>query len=169
MDLSIWLDTYDDLYSDFDSKRFSKRLVSEDFLHELKRNVKEVKGTISLLILHLPAEVRKPVAEREILQSLRSYFENQHAFLKTEVSRLFRKGIVMTFTGVLLLTIAAYVNFLAAKSFPYSVVEVILEPAGWFLIWNGLDTIFYETRIRRSGIGFFGRMLGCRIQFDSSN
>ena len=35
-DISLWLDDYDDLFSDFDSRNYLKRRVSEDFLEELK-------------------------------------------------------------------------------------------------------------------------------------
>lgn len=169
MELNIWLDTYDDLYSDFDSRKFSKRLVSEDFIHELKRNAKEVKGAVSVLLLHLPAEVRKPQVEDEILQSLKGYFLRQHMVIKSEVAHIFRKGIAMALVGTLLLIVAAYLHFLNARSFLNSVIQIILEPAGWFLIWNGLDILFYEIRIRRSQLNFFDKIRNCNLQFVSSN
>jgi len=34
-ELSLWLDSYDDIYSDFDARTLLKRRVSEDFIHEL--------------------------------------------------------------------------------------------------------------------------------------
>jgi hypothetical protein len=39
-EISLWLDNYDDIYSDFDSRHFLKRRISEDFLHELRLSKK---------------------------------------------------------------------------------------------------------------------------------
>ncbi len=42
--LSIWLDIYDDIFSDFDSRPFHERALSDDFIHEAKKMAKEKPG-----------------------------------------------------------------------------------------------------------------------------
>ena len=165
MELNIWLDTYDDLYSDFDSRHFSKRLVSEDFIHELKRNAKEIREPISELLLHLPDDVRKPPLEAGIVQSLKQYFQNQHLAIRSEIHHLRRKGLLLTLLGFILMIVAAYVDYINAASFLFSVIRVILEPAGWFLIWNGLETLIYELKTRKVQFLFFEKLNHCNIQF----
>ena len=49
-ELSIWLDSYDDIYSDFDSRQYLKRRVSEDFLYELKNAFRYKKEKINDLV-----------------------------------------------------------------------------------------------------------------------
>ena len=48
--LELWLDSYNDIYSDFDSRHYSKRRISEDFIQELRLGLKHKstpgKGTI---------------------------------------------------------------------------------------------------------------------------
>ena len=39
-ELNLWLDSYDDIYSDFDSSHYLKRRISEDFLYELRTEMK---------------------------------------------------------------------------------------------------------------------------------
>src|ERR1700677_5264902 len=37
LSMNLGLDEYDDIFSDFDARPYSARMLSEDFLHELKR------------------------------------------------------------------------------------------------------------------------------------
>ena len=36
-EIPLWLDNYNDLFSDFDPRHYSNRALSQDFLEELKR------------------------------------------------------------------------------------------------------------------------------------
>ncbi len=165
MELSIWLDTYDDLYSDFDSRHFSRRLVSEDFLHELKRNAKEIREPVTDLVLHIPAAARQLQVEAGIIQSLNTYFQNQYLSIKSEISQFRRRGLMLTLLGFVLLIAAAYLHYIDAASFLFSAIRVILEPGGWFLIWNGLETLIYDMRAKKVQYDFLEKLNGCRIRF----
>lgn len=37
--ISLWIDSYDDIFSDFDPRHFSLRNISDDFLYEVKKGV----------------------------------------------------------------------------------------------------------------------------------
>ena len=39
--ISLWLDDYADIFSDFDPRPFSQRALSDDFLNEAKKVVRE--------------------------------------------------------------------------------------------------------------------------------
>lgn len=165
MELSIWISSYNDLYSDFDSRNFSKRLVSEDFIHELKRNAKEVRGEIKRLWLHLPEQSRVPQIETEITGSLKSFLSNQYQVTKDEISQLRKKGVLMSLLGFLLLIAAAAVHYADDGSFLFSALRVIIEPAGWFLSWNGFDTLLYDVRSKRIPFIIFEKLKQSDIIF----
>ncbi len=57
-ELSLWLDEYADIYSDFDSRHYSKRRISTDFLNELKTALKYKDEKSDTLVLILPKEKR---------------------------------------------------------------------------------------------------------------
>lgn len=57
-EISLWLDSYDDIYSDFDSHHYLKRRISEDFLHELRVEMKYKEHHGGDLVLLLPQERR---------------------------------------------------------------------------------------------------------------
>jgi len=52
------LDYYDDIYSDFDSRHYLKRRISEDFLFELRNALKYKRERVLDLLLLLPEQVR---------------------------------------------------------------------------------------------------------------
>jgi len=65
--LRLWLDSYNDLYSDFDSRHFGRRRISEDFMHELRQAMTSEYATSKDLILLLPQKERQPETEKQII------------------------------------------------------------------------------------------------------
>jgi len=166
-EVSLWLDTYDDLYSDFDPRPFGKRLVSLDFINELRRNTREFSSGPIQLALYVPDALRKNEWEKEIKASLENYFIRQLSSAEHSLRRIVQQGIIMMLTGIALLLIASFVMFKSYSGFLPTALLVILEPAGWFLLWNGLDNIFYESRDKKRDLNFFTKMQDCEIQFRS--
>jgi len=166
-EISIWLDTYDDLYSDFDSRKFSKRMVSEDFIYELKRNSKEMEAAPFKIVLSIPENVRRPELEPEIIDGLKKVFQKQFAFHDNQVKSLIRKGFIMTTIGAMLLLLAAFILIKHYTRASLNILQVILEPPSWFLIWTGLDDIFYESREKKEERAFYKKMQLGEIEFRS--
>ena len=167
-EISIWLDTYDDIYSDFDSRRFSKRMVSEDFIYELERNSKEMELKPFKIILLLPDHLRKAELESEIIESLKFFFRKQFDYFNRQIRRLVGRGWLMTAIGAGLLLIAAFILLKHYSRASLNVLQVILEPPSWFLIWNGLDNVFYESRALKEERAFYRKMLLGEIEFRSA-
>jgi hypothetical protein len=76
-----------------------------------------------------------------------------------------QQGIWMGLIGMALLLIATYMAYEAFPGFLATAVTVVLQPAGWFLVWNGLDNIFFESRLLKNERSFLRKMQDCRIQF----
>jgi hypothetical protein len=57
-ELSLWLDYYDDVYADFDSRHYGKRRISDDFLFELRNALKYREERVNDLFLLLPGDKR---------------------------------------------------------------------------------------------------------------
>ena len=60
--ISLLLDSYDDIFSDFDPRPFTHRAVSDDFLIEAKRAALDKDGTLELRFL-IPRQHRKSDTE----------------------------------------------------------------------------------------------------------
>ncbi len=165
-EISVILDTYDDIFSDFDPRPYSQRGLSEDFLAEAK---KAASATADGNHLHLgfmiPKLQRNPEHEGLIKKRLREYFKKRAENLQAEKNRIVQKGAAMALIGFALILTASYVVSLERKEFIYSVLLVVLEPGGWFLAWSGLDAIFMGAQQKDEEIIFNRRMGKAEIVF----
>jgi hypothetical protein len=164
-ELSIWLDSYDDIFSDFDSRSFSERVLSDDFINEARKISRErSSGRIELKLL-MPANKRQKEVEGIIIKSLHTHFRHFSHTLQSEMRKARQLGYLMSLIGTLIMIFAAYLINIQEKSFIINSLRVVMEPAGWFLVWTGLDHIFYISRRKSSELDFNLKMSRAEIIF----
>ncbi len=94
-DIKLWLDSYNDIYSDFDSRHYLKRRISEDFLDELRNELKISELLIGDIIFLLPQSERNEPSEKIIAKGLTAYFEKKYLFHKDKCQLKLNKGILL--------------------------------------------------------------------------
>jgi hypothetical protein len=98
-EISLWLDTYDDIFSDFDPRPFSQRSLSVDFLDELKRASRDkVSGQIELKFL-IPDKQRIVETELQIRKRLREHFKKHHSQLIEDKKKISKNGFLIASFG----------------------------------------------------------------------
>lgn len=162
--VQLTLDSYQDLFSDFDPRPYSERGLSDDFLHELKTAVKEVSLEDFELILSLPAKERDPELEKTIKERLHEYFKKHDQFLLKEKRELINSGIWLTIIGLGIMCLAWFLSWQESNKM-MSLFRVILEPAGWFMSWGGLDRVFFLSRKSAHSVVFYKKAIGAKIVF----
>lgn len=165
-EVSLTLDTYDDIFSDFDPRVYSQRALSYDLLGELKRATREREGKMQLKFI-IPREIRNWENEDLIKNRLRSHFKRHYLILLDETNKIKRKGITMAVLGAAMISAAAYISFLKLTSFMWHLLIIILEPAGWFTAWTGLDEIYYTAKQKKEELDFYEKMSNSDIEFVS--
>ncbi len=166
-EISLWLDTYDDIFSDFDPRPYSQRALSDDFLSEAKKASKEkTSGRIELIFL-LPTEKRNTELEAIIRRRLHEHFRKHYNMLEEEVRKVRNNGILTALGGFFLMLIASYVSWKRADSLFFNMLLILIEPAGWFITWFGLDQVFYTSKQKKPDVDFYGKMAKCDIEFIS--
>jgi hypothetical protein len=164
-ELSVWLDDYDDIFSDFDSRALAERSLSDDFLVEMRKMVREKpEGDIELKLL-IPTDKRRKEVEALVIKNLHAHFKHAANSIKNEITKTRRQSIALTLLGFLLMVTTAYIVSLANNSFFMKALQIVLEPSGWFMVWTGLDNIFYNRRRRKPNLVFFLKMEHADIQF----
>ena len=167
-ELSLWLDYYDDIYSDFDSRHYLRRRISEDFLHELRMAKKYKPRNITDLVLLLPAEKRSEESERIIASSLKDFFKDQFQVQNDNYKRKLNRGLLMMIIGLLIMVANSYINFKNLHTLFISIIKTVLDPAGWFLLWFGFDFLFYDLVELKKEREFFVELSEANIHFKSS-
>jgi len=167
--ISLVLDSYDAIFSDFDPRPYSERMISNDFLGECKRAVHDKEGLDQLRLL-IPSHMRKPNEEIHIKKRLKEYFRKHLLEEEKEIRSIKREGVRWIIIGSVILILSTLLyeyKTLAYMGFKFLVdfLFVISQPAGWFTFWEGLGKIFIVTREHSPNYDFFRKMQNTEIYF----
>jgi hypothetical protein len=164
-EISIWLDSYDDMFSDFDPRPYSKRTVSDDFIIQTRKVARDRYGNKITLQLLLPESKRSKEKEEIITRRLQEYFQWSYNQLQTDKQKNLRRGYLLTFAGTALLIIAGYLSLINPQSYILHLLMTLFEPAGWFMLWMGLELLFYLPGKTQKELAFHTNMMKARIEF----
>ena len=166
--LELWLDSYSDIYSDFDSRLYSKRRISEDFIRELKYGLAHNEGFITDLIFLLPEEQRNHASEPLIIESLYAFFNGKQYSLEKLVRKKKWSAWVLLLGGMVLMWMDALIAGRLAPSVTAQFLRVLLQPAGWFFLWTAMQTLFYDLRQHSAERKFYTELAGVKCHFRST-
>ena len=164
-EISVWLDGYDDLFSDFDPRPYEERAVSSDFLQEARTFSKEKPAGQFELVLLVPHKLQDTERETVIIKRLHEFFSANHGQAQTAIAANRRTGTLLTALSLLLLFCAAWLRSVQATRWLINFILVVLEPAGWFTIWTGFERLFFVPAQLRSDLEFYQKMATCAISF----
>ncbi|MCX6310130.1 MAG: hypothetical protein NT084_00635 [Bacteroidetes bacterium] len=166
-DLNIWIDSYNDLFSDFDSRPFSERAISDDFIREMNKLTEEKDELIKTLRFQIPVKERDAKIEDIIIKRLSKDFKREYAQIAREVNNNRHKGLIMAACGISALMIAVLITTIEMKKLGQNFLRILFEPAGWFLIWSGLEKIFFDGKTVKRKRDYYARLEKCKIEFVS--
>ncbi len=165
-EVSLILDNYDDIFSDFDPRPYSARGLSEDFLHEARNAMKFGKEGASIeLRFMIPKALRNLEQESLIRKRLKEHFKKHFHLMEKEKNRKIRNGAIIAFAGFAIILVAAFIATLESKDLFTNFIFVVLEPSGWFAAWSGLDTVFFRSKETDSEIVFYKKMGKAEAEF----
>jgi hypothetical protein len=143
MEIAIALDTYDDLFSDFDIRGYEERALSKDFLDELRVRLRRswTKPNLNIVFL-IPAGGRSGADEELIVQRMSSFFAERREHYLREDKKAKRKSFLFVIVG-LALSVAANIVAESFVSLPLF-NDFILIPS-WFFVWSGFE-LFNKNR-----------------------
>lgn len=163
------IESYNDIFSNFDPRPTSVRGLSEDFLSELRRATMSKKSDKVDVVIMMPEENRKAKEEKMIKERLKRYFKKYSGIEEKEKNKTVKKGIIFNIVGIILMLIATYLIYISkGTSLISNFLIVLLEPGGWFLFWKGLELALFESKEKAPNLEFYERMVNANIRFDSS-
>ncbi|MBC7864860.1 MAG: hypothetical protein IAF38_17935 [Bacteroidia bacterium] len=163
--ISLWIDDYDDLFSDFDPRPYSERNVSDDFLSEIKKVCSESDFSIAEIKLLVPEGKRVQQNEEVVIKRLHQHFRTNHQYQEKEFRTKLKKGFLFLFIGMVLMMIAGYLSVSKESSFAIRILFVLTEPAGWFFVWVGLENIFFIPKKEIPELKFFRKLHKSKVVF----
>jgi len=164
-EISLWIDTYDDIFSDFDPRPFSQRALSQDFLDETKRASQSISGKTQLSFL-VRADIQNAKIESNIKKRIKDHFKKHYEELRKEKKGIIKEGIIFAIIGIALMALASYILFTTTQNnFFIHFIIVLLEPGGWFLFWEGLDLAIFNARAKNDDLSFYKNLSEAEIVF----
>ncbi len=163
--ISLILDSYDDIFSDFDPRSFSERALSDDFLLECRKAAREKEVGIEL-IMSVPRDKRSINEEFKIKKRLKEHFKKHASENEKEMAQIKKEGFFWLALGIVVLSFILYgmVNF--TNQFLLALLT-ILEVPSWFFMWEGMGKIFFESRKIEPDHDFYKKMSAAQITFRS--
>ena len=146
--ISIAIDTWDDVFSDFDPRPIKDRMLSEDFIVELKKRYRETKKGDFVIEILAPVDLCNPNTERSVIQRLKRDFKHRSLQKRKELSKLRRRGTVFVLFGIFFLTALTLLTYYKVVSkLAIEILGIIFMPLGWFGIWEGFSKIVDPSRV----------------------
>lgn len=164
-EISILLNSYNDIFSAFDPSEYSERTLSDDFILQAQKFSKNKDGNKMSLKLLLPASARKEQDEKVIIKRLHSHFKDAYHQVAIDVKKTKKKGIILTVIGIILMLTASYLSYMKPEKYHVHFLLVLFEPAGWFLLWAGLDHLIYQSKSTKKDFDFYSKMARSEINF----
>ena len=168
-EIRIQINSYDDIFSDFDPNVYAERTLSDDFLLHAKKISKNIRGKKMSLRFLLPENKRNQEEEKAIIKRLQFYFKSVHQQLKAAISKTKRSGFIFSISGVALMIAASYISFSKPEQYFIHLMLILFEPAGWFLLWVGLDLLVYSSKETGKELSFYSKMIKSEINFFTHN
>ena len=162
--ISLILDSYNDIFSSFDARNFSEKSLSVDFLEECRRATRDKDENDLELILSLPKSKRNLGDEFKIKKRLRDHFKRHTTEKEQEAVKMRREGELWTVLGALLIFGIGY-GFVVFESVFMQSLLTIFEIPGWFLVWEGMNKIFIDSRKIEPDFLFYKKMSNAHIIF----
>lgn len=164
-EVSLWLDTYEDIFSDFDPRPFSERAVSDDFLAESKKALREKRsGKVELKLL-IPEKERQSRTETTIKKRLKEYFQKNSDRQKQETQKAKNWVKTLLVAGLLMLLLSSAISYSNPKIFILYLLITIFDLGGWLSVWFGLEHFIYDIRAKQPEMEFYEKMSNAEIEF----
>jgi len=141
-EVAIAIDTWDDVFSDFDPRPLSERTLSEDFIIELRQRYRETSKGDVVVTICAPGFLEDKKSERTVAKRLKRHFLHRALLRKKEINRIRARGLVFVLCGICFLTfltLTAYYQLF--NELVINILSIVVMPLGWFGIWEGFSKI----------------------------
>ena len=141
-EIAIVIDTWDDIFSDFDPRPLGERMVSSDFINELRKRYKETRSGDFLITIYAALFLKNVDSERIVTKRLKQHFRQKFLQKKKILIYIRIRGVVFVIIGICslsFLTLATYYKFL--NELTIQLAGIILMPLGWFGLWEGFSKL----------------------------
>jgi hypothetical protein len=165
--MDIWMDGYNDIFSDFDPAPYSKRAISADFVEEVMRRTSEEHDEDIELRMSVPQAMRSQKTETIIKKRLREYFLLKKKKYEQLVKNERTKGVIYFVGGFLMLSSFIVLEIFLAQHVAVKLLAAVMAPFGWFGVWEGTSHLLEGPEKFSSKKDFYTKLAKAKFEFFS--
>ncbi|MCK8060068.1 MULTISPECIES: hypothetical protein [unclassified Fusibacter] len=144
--ISVFLDTYEDVFDDWDPTPFKKRDIEDEFLDFLWDSAEDIPLKEDLLIVfRIDEKLRDEKKEAQIVHALKNHFE----YMLSKSKRAFRKeqneSLLYFMLGISFFLVA-YLNLIESTNLVGKILEDGLFVGAWVFMWESFSNLFIESK-----------------------
>jgi hypothetical protein len=165
-EIGVVIDTWDDIFSDFDPRPLGERTVSGDFIDELKKRYKETGTGDFAITIYAPFSLKSEESEKIVTHRLKKHFRYKFLQKKKVINIIRIRGILFVFAGICalsFLTLATYYKFISELTI--QIVGIVLMPLGWFGLWEGFSKLVDTSPVVIQDEKLFGKLSKAAYHF----
>ena len=164
--LDIDLDTYADIYEEWDYSPQKRRDIDEDLFNYLMECSGEIPAKESLVIrFHLPSDICNEKREDNALKGLNRYLVYKYQKNKYLRKKAYRQLLGYGLSGLVFLVMGFILRSIL-KSHPIAVIlHEGLIIGGWVLFWECFSILFFKDAYLRETQRHVGRLLKSKVRF----
>jgi len=165
-EIAIVIDSWDDIFSDFDPRPLNERTVSGDFIDELKKRYRDTPTGDFVITICAPIKLKDKESEHMVTHRLKKHFHQLFLNKKRILVRVRIRGSIFVLVGICslsFLVMAKYFRFINELSI--EIASIILMPLGWFGFWEGLSKLIDTSPAFLQDETFFDKLSKTTYQF----
>jgi hypothetical protein len=147
--VDVHLREMNQLIETLDPSPFRERDLDRRAEEYIVESVREMpSGMACELVIHLDQSAGHPDEERILGDAIRSHFARQSRYLRRDLERRFRRGLLslvvgLAFLGAIFITVQV-TGLASAESGFATIVRESMMIVGWVAMWRPLDLFLYE-------------------------
>ncbi len=141
--IDISLDTYREIYNEWDFSPQIKKDLDGDLLEFLKGSAEEIPDNYKIeIVCHLPENIRNPEREQISTESFRNIFRYNIRRLDFKLKRKNKEMAFYAVAGLILITLGNLVS--KSAILPAEIIGEGFYIGGWVLFWELFSSIFFN-------------------------
>jgi hypothetical protein len=163
--IEVSLDTYDDIYDDWDPSPFKKRDIEDEFDDFIINASQDIPMNFNIMIvLYLPLSKKDTQKEAALVSAYKNFYAYELDRLDKTKADLYRKIINYFLMSLFLLSIGFFF-FRDEKNIFISVLHEGIFIGGWVFLWEFFTDIFITRRELQEEYKLHKRLYSSDIRF----
>lgn len=163
--IEVSLDSYDEVYDDWDPSPFKRRDIEDEFNDYIYNSSEDIPLNYNIgIILHLPICKKDLKKEGMLVSALRSYYTYEVERVNKKKRNLLKRTVSYLFMSIFLLS-AGYFFVSESEMVILNVLHEGILIGGWVFLWEFFTNIFITLRDMQTEYRMLDRILCSMIKF----